>query len=253
LLACSALCYSQSKDNQETNNTQQQPATEQRGTESAPLVIKIQNPSPNPEPQSHANTNTIQNNKDRGMNTGDKIAIAIGVMQFTILLVTVIVMIVNGRRQLRAYVLPESVGIGEGNMMTPPQPNRAGIPGCYVIIKNGGQTPAYNVVSWFNIAVIRVANENRELTLPPIQDVFALTLGSGGTFSKALWFDRALAPNEIADIGTGERAIYMYGRVEYMDAFKKRHFTNCRLRYTGLFPPVQGAILNFSEKGNDAN
>ncbi len=91
------------------------------------------------------------------------------------------------------------------------------------------------------------------LVVPPIPEQFFNTLGAGAIFNKALWFDRPLAANEIVDIANGARAIYLYGRVEYRDAFKKRRFTNFRLRYTGQFPPLQGAIFNFSESGNDAN
>jgi len=185
----------------------------------------------------------------------DKIAvIASGAafLQFCALVWTIVVMVRSNRRQLRAYVLPEGAGISDGTTVNPPQPLRANIPGIAMLIKNTGQTPAYRVYSWWQISVILVVNEN-QLVVPPLQEQFANTLGSGCTFNKALWFDRPLTPQEIAEIANGVRAIYAHGRVEYRDAFNKQRFTNFRLRYNGVYPPLPNAILNFSERGNDAN
>jgi hypothetical protein len=187
----------------------------------------------------------------------DKIAViasTVAFLQFVALVWTVMVMILNGRRQLRAYVAPENVGILDGNMLSPPQPARANVPGIGMLIKNCGQTPAYRVISWAQIAVIAVNNEALSLVLPAsLEERFSNTLSAGSTFNKALWFDRPLTPNEIIDIASGARAIYLYGRIEYRDAFKKRRYTNFRLQYVGQFPPLPNAILKFSDKGNDAN
>lgn len=62
-----------------------------------------------------------------------------------------------------------------------------------------------------------------------------------------------LAANEIGDIATGNRAIYLYGEIDYRDIFGKHRFSNFRLRYLGQYPPPpQGGLFNFSESGNDA-
>jgi hypothetical protein len=158
----------------------------------------------------------------------------------------------SSERQLRAYVLQENAALIDGTMLNPPQPARAGIPGTGMLIKNFGQTPAYHVVSWAQIAVIWVATENM-LVFPPMHSAFYNTLGPGATFNKVLWFDRPLTAIEIADIAAATRAIYVHGRIEYQDAFGKKRFTNFRLRYSGVFPPPAGATLNFSESGNDAD
>jgi hypothetical protein len=159
----------------------------------------------------------------------------------------------SSERQLRAYVLPESAGIYDGTTVTPPQQGRANIPGIAMLIKNSGQTPAYNVISWLQLAVVAVRDEYM-LTVPPLTQNFPNTLGANGTFSKALWFDRQLTAGEIADIVSGVKAIYVYGRIEYRDTFKKKHFSNFRLHYTNAdFPPQPNAIVNFSTAGNDAD
>jgi hypothetical protein len=187
----------------------------------------------------------------------DKIAVIASIvafLQFVALVWTVMVMILNGRRQLRAYVAVDTVGIFEGNMVSPSQPARVNTPGIAMFIKNYGQTPAYKVVSMIRIAVVAVTDETLSLVLPAqLEQRFATTLSAGSTFNKALWFDRPLTPNEIADIGTGVRAIYAYGRIEYVDAFKKHRVSNFRLHYTGQFPPLPNAVLSISDKGNEAN
>jgi hypothetical protein len=182
------------------------------------------------------------------------IASIVAFLQFAALVWTVVVMILNGRRQLRAYLAPENVGILEGNMLSPPQSARANVPGIGMLIKNCGQTPAYKVATWARIAVITVDNEALSLVLPDrLEERFTNTLSADSTFSKSLWFDRPLTANEITDIATGARAIYLYGRIEYVDAFKKSRFTNFRFHYIGQFPPLPDAVLLFSDKGNDAN
>lgn len=185
----------------------------------------------------------------------DKIAawaVGIALLQFLALVSTIWVMIRSSRRQLRAYVLPEHGSISEGNMLNPPQPARANIPGVVMAIKNSGQTPAYNLISWMQITVIQEAHENT-LVVPPLVDQFPLTLGVNSSFTKSLWLDRALTPNEIAEIGNGKRGIYVYGRIEYQDAFKVKRFANFRLRYMGQFPPLPNAIFWFCASGNDAD
>jgi hypothetical protein len=156
----------------------------------------------------------------------------------------------SAQRQIRAYVGPEGATIGDGTTWDPPQPN---VPGVVMFIKNFGQTPAYKVVSWAQIAVIAVKDENTMLIVPPMVEQFSTTVGSGASYNKISKLDRQLAPNEIADIAAGVRAIYWYGRIEYRDIFKRPRFTNFRLRYMGQYPPPANAILNFSEKGNDTN
>src|SRR5664280_749955 len=80
------------------------------------------------------------------------------------------------RAQLRAYVFPESASLCDGSMLIPPNPAKANEPGVVFTWKNTGQTPASNVVSWGQIAVIEPINENR-LTIPTLQNEFARHVG----------------------------------------------------------------------------
>jgi len=149
--------------------------------------------------------------------------------------------------------MPENAGLYDGTTIVPAQPARNGIPGVSMFIKNSGQTPAYRVVSWMGIDVVPVADEGR-LVPPPMEENFSLTLAAGTTFNKAIWFHRQLAANEITELANGTRGIYVYGRIEYRDAFRQSRFTNFRLVYTNSqYPAAAGAGFNFSMRGNDAN
>jgi hypothetical protein len=137
-------------------------------------------------------------------------------------------------------------------MLTPPQPARANTPGVILNFKNYGQTPAYKVTSWADIVIAEPINEDRMIP-PYIPTKYPATLGPDATMPKPIWFSRPLTPAEIIDIGNGSRAIYVYGKIVYSDAFKRRRFTDFRFRYTGVFPPPQGVIFLHCEHGNEAN
>jgi len=135
--------------NQESQRTQEQTNGEHRGSEQSPLVIKIL-PAENRQNESAASAEQRPSNPNEMWSLSDRIAVIatiVGALQFGALVATVWVLIFNGRRQLRAYVLPENMGIFDGTTVNPPQPQRAGIPGVAMLIKNSGQTPAYRVVS----------------------------------------------------------------------------------------------------------
>ena len=67
-------------------------------------------------------------------------------------------------------------------------------------------------------------------------------------FGSAAFFSAA----EIADIGAARKFIFVYGRAEYRDAFRRKRHTNFRLAYGGPFPPAQNVGMSFTQWGNDA-
>ena len=179
--------------------------------------------------------------------------VVVGVIGIAVAIRTLNHMRESSERQLRAYVLMDSGSVLDSTATIPPQPEQANTPFAGLLIKNFGQTPAYKVISYAQIAVIPRANENTLPVVPPIPEQFSNTLGPSATFNKRVSFDRPLSPHEIDDIRIGTRAIYLYGRIEYQDAFKKRHYTDFRLHYTGRYPPPNNSILLFCERGNDAS
>jgi hypothetical protein len=62
-----------------------------------------------------------------------------------------------------------------------------------------------------------------------------------------------LAENELEGIRVGSYAVYVWGRIEYKDAFGMDRFTNYRMKYSGLWPPVGSANLTFCDGGNETD
>jgi len=137
-------------------------------------------------------------------------------------------------------------------MLEPPRNDKINEPGIVIIWKNTGQTPAANVISWANIAVIPLTDEDK-LIVPPLKNVFANHLGAGGTGNKSIWYGRALTDEEIGALKAGEKGIYVFGRIEYFDIFDRWRWTAFRVAYVGQFPPPkQGVTFSVCVKGNDA-
>ncbi|MGH6789696.1 MAG: hypothetical protein ACRECC_08425 [Pseudolabrys sp.] len=188
-------------------------------------------------------------------NLSDKIAAIASIaalLQFIALIATFWIMVRNGRRQLRAYVFPHDAGLYDGSMMSPPNQAHLNEPGVVLQFRNSGQTPAYAVVSWAKIEVTAPGNED-SLKVPLLEDKFRNFIAVNGVMPKALWYGRPLTTQEITSVVNGSLFIYLYGRIEYRDAFKKKRFTEFRYSYAGPFPPPPNVIFQVCEKGNDSS
>ena len=89
--------------------------------------------------------------------------------------------------------------------------------------------------------------------LPPLS---RCVIGPGGISNKSIWLDRALSIQEKTGIQSGMYAIFVYGRIEYTDAFGDKRWTIYRLKYSGsAWPPYNGSIgsMNFCDGGNDTD
>jgi len=160
----------------------------------------------------------------------------------------------NARRQLRAYVNPDSIILWDGTTLTPPQPQRANVPGIVMQWRNTGETPAKNVVSWSRVAVFSPRVEDRYNPPARLDNRFSHTLGRGIPGSRSVWYRRALTPQQIVDVRTGRLGIYFYGRIEYQDIFGRPHWTTYKFVYTtSVFPPIGGGMFNICLSGNDSD
>ncbi len=207
------------------------------------------------QPSISSGKETNKQNEPPTWSLSDKIAfwaVVAGTLQAAALLMTLRLMQLSARRQLRAYVFAETFDLFDGATMQPPQPAHINEPGVLLMLKNSGQTPAYNVVSTATIQVIEPIHEAR-LIAPPLVDKFSANLGPGTSIRNAPWLGRQLTPADVADINSGAKGLYLYGRIEYRDVFKKKRFTAFRLRYVGQYPPTGPAALNFTEAGNQSD
>jgi hypothetical protein len=156
------------------------------------------------------------------------------------------------RAELRAYVFPELATLFDGTMQNPPLSPNFNWPMVSMTFKNSGRSPAKQVVTWAEIDVIEPRHEGT-LVVPPLKKIFAMSLGAGATFPKFVRYQRQLNAQEIADVTTGSKRIYLYGRAEYLDIFGTTQWTTFRVYYWGTFPNPIGIAFNNCEDGNDSS
>jgi hypothetical protein len=140
------------------------------------------------------------------------------------------------KRQLRAYVFLESVHVTDTkDKITGDDPNR-GL-SATIIFKNFGQTPAYNV---WHLSSLKVADFPAPSTVfvrdPAKRPIPMDTLGpQGGTQSvvQPSEPDSASGAEGKQQLGSQSRAIYVFGKIDYEDAFGVKRCTRYRFMVGG--------------------
>jgi hypothetical protein len=159
----------------------------------------------------------------------------------------------TAKRQLRAYVALRDYRLHDGATMDPPQPHNVNRPGIIIQVANTGATPGYEVVHHARIEV-RPLSEEKLLVTPETVNASKSYLPQNGLLTKTLELGRQLAPEELAGIRNRTHDIYIMGRVDYRDAFRRKRFTTYRVRYNGAYPPPrEGQLVIYCDEGNDAN
>jgi hypothetical protein len=156
-----------------------------------------------------------------GWSLADKIAAAAaiaGFLQFVVLTITVGVLILTARRQLRAYVFVE---LHENDRPTFRPEAEVRIP---LRARNRGQTPAYRVSQWVDTQVLPFPIVGK--FPPPDGDVAPasyLDLGpTQGEFVIVGQIPRALTAVELDGLKKGKMRIYVFGEIRYRDVFALR-------------------------------
>lgn len=161
----------------------------------------------------------------------------------------------TGRRQLRAYVMPDSITVLHPTH-DQPKPGRRRkalpeIPIGAIYLKNYGATPGLSVLHRADMQLLPPDREH-ELELPKeLGRISEAAVAPGGIITKALVF-RELTGPEIDAIRSHKMALYIHGVVRYRDAFKAKRETTFRLRYSRTWPPPVGASMTYCDQGNDA-
>lgn len=170
------------------------------------------------------------------------IASATGI-QAIALIWTVIVMIRTTRRQLRAYVFIDSMAVKNISVNQNPK--------TLVIIKNSGLTPAYNLSGMVGID-FREYPLASNLDPLPIDPSIKSSIPPGGRINFNLTHNELLTSARIDQLNNGTHAIYVTGRIIYIDAFGKRRFTKF-LTFHNRFTTGNLITLTPYSEGNEAN
>jgi hypothetical protein len=156
----------------------------------------------------------------------------------------------NAERQLRAYVFVDSaqvVNVIEGG----------GSPESHVVIKNFGQTPAYDVVNISGIAMDEYPSPPT-LNLTMTDEDFgaekpAMAMGPSDTSFSVIPSKRPPVPPEIRSaVINGTWVVYVYGEIRYKDVFGRKQWTKYRLMMGGP-AGTSGGLLVGCDDGNQAS
>src|SRR5712691_3254173 len=157
----------------------------------------------------------------------------------------------HSERELRAYVFPVEIKIENFKTQTP-------IVG-FVQVKNTGQTPAYKFTCYAKMTAGPFPQ--KDFSISEQTNLPVAYLGPGET----MWFtprgDHLLTNEQSEAITQGTAAIYVFGEIRYVDAFKKQRRTGFRAIARGDHGYMHTQkdrkdvlILLFDrEGGNDAN
>ena len=222
------------EQNKAADNRQKQTATDERGTDKSPLSIKLLNTG-----KSEAETAQEANQEKNTVDTNRWVirlgfaGIGIALLQLIAFIFqairlkqTINVMKDTAERQLRAYVSGMPFHISSFDESH------------YAFVRfritNEGQTPAYNMTHSAEIV----------LCPHPIPDAFIFPSNLTATSFPVVLFPhvplegikgaRIFTVDEIAGIRNGTMRIYMYGRIDYRDAFhdKRTRWTTFRFSLT---------------------
>lgn len=130
------------------------------------------------------------------------------------------------RRQLRAYVSVTPLGLHRLEAGNRPQ--------IECIVRNHGLTPAFNIRHYFSMAILPANTPVPPELPPPTQNIETDHTIFPGT-SKA-WFnyEHDVRASDVASIMSGDNTLWIWGKVEYRDAFRQKHHTEFNAFVDGI-------------------
>lgn len=151
----------------------------------------------------------------------------------------------TAERQLRAYVQVELEKIDFSTASTTE---------IVLLARNVGQTPAYDVTvySWVDFRPFPQQPGGIFEGPPGSESASKSIINGGRAIRNKTGTARPLTKDEAAAIADGRSIrLYIYGRVAYVDAFKKARYTNFCLALSGA--PNQKCDIAICAIHNDAN
>jgi hypothetical protein len=245
------------KPPQDQPRRREQPAArDERGTENSPIAVKI---IPTPKTETEAAQDKAERDAkattDRRMVWLTGALVLVGAIQAFVFFIqarrlretidatrdTTDVMRDTAQRQLRGYVFAT-----EGRVVNLANPGLA--PVAQVIIKNAGQTPAYNVTCAIGFGADPPIDPDQ---IVPRNVTTKASLAPGGDTEQ-----RSEAPGPLnsalhAHILRGTKVLYVFGVIRYADIFETKHFTRYRFMTDG--DTHKSGSLIICAEGNEAD
>jgi hypothetical protein len=224
------------KDNPAQN--EQQPKSDQRGTEKSPLIVKLLNTSKNAQ-QAAADTEEIKRHDQVERWTlriyGLLAAIALFqlvafIWQAISLKRTIAVTREIGERQLRAYIT-----VSPGSIIEQDEEKGRRHFELHPVLRNTGQTPAYDVQYTARVEIQSYPlPEDFAYPVPAIGNYASVScLGAQNVSFGVIGAEATYGAVELAAVraaaavsGAAIRRLWLWGTVRYTDAFKEKRYTN---------------------------
>ena len=150
----------------------------------------------------------------------------------------------SSKQELRAYVGVDATSFTES-------PTK-GVTKAELVIKNSGQTPAFDFRIKANFWYYTLPRTEFPLS-EEVDRQSTATLNPGDILTAPIIFEAVVTDDTRKELIAGEAAFFLYGRMEYRDAFKARRFVN--FRFIADNDPHAGGTLRWrvTEEGNDSN
>jgi hypothetical protein len=227
----------------QAQSTQKQATPDQRGTQQAPLVVKVL-PSPKTDEE------TDQEAKDRNEKSANDrelirysrdldiltaVLIAVGVLQLFVfayqamkLRQTVSTMDATAERQLRAYISITARNVLNWN-------NVGGRIGVQFDIENHGQTPGFEILYDYSMLILKSPLPT-DFVWPPTDKRYDQnnSLFPGTKVPVQIFLDRDLTAPERGAIEEGESRFHTRGTMSYRDAFGETRTTKFSFSFGGF-------------------
>jgi hypothetical protein len=152
----------------------------------------------------------------------------------------------TAERQLRAYVFPVEAGLKKLNAGDNPEYR--------IVIYNTGQTPAYKLVHIGRFALVDFPLIEPLPEAEIISEGFSRTnLGPGGKMEKVGSAGRSLSTDAIDRLKAGKAALYAYGTIHFVDAFRNLRWIKYRYMTGGNVGFRSDGKLATCQEGNETS
>lgn len=149
----------------------------------------------------------------------------------------------TAERQLRAYVMTGAFdveGIADGKT-----------PSVTIELKNSGQSPARHMTSRLDIALLENPPPVSKFTLKGIETNSRSPVAPGGSYAVTVFLDRPISDQDIIVLKGGRWALYVWGQIDYIDAFDKPRWTTFRAVFGKQQIAEEPYHMGVCEDGND--
>jgi hypothetical protein len=216
-LGSASPVQSQESPRQDSNSAEQRSGAKDASARPSAAVV-IEEKTKEAEKKTGPHADERKDGWFNGWGLSDKIALFASIfafLQVLALMATLAIMRSTAHRQLRAYVCDVA---GTATFVSSSE-SRIEID---IQFRNAGQTPAYDVrISCANPIIGRPIDRPYEKPSPfaPIRSI----IGPGRTFSVQRLITQ-VSGEQLRQIQNGERVIWIWGRVDYVDAFKSARY-----------------------------